>query len=72
MIPWARLGQVPENILERCAQENLWDWLEAQTDCFERMSHAKSDSTIFLEHGYDNVSVVSVDTKVAVNEGLLI
>ncbi|EJF58259.1 NAD(P)-binding protein [Dichomitus squalens LYAD-421 SS1] len=72
LIPWARLGQVPASVLERCAQENLWDWLEAQTDCFERMNHAKSDSTVFLEHGIDNVSVVSVHSKVAENEALLI
>ncbi|RDX52264.1 NAD(P)-binding protein [Lentinus brumalis] len=36
LTPFARLGTIPDNIRERCAQETLWDWLEAQTDCFDR------------------------------------
>ena len=34
--PFARVGTIPDSVSERCAQETLWDWLEAQTECFDR------------------------------------
>ena len=34
--PFARVGTIPDSVRERCAQETLWDWLEAQTECFDR------------------------------------
>ncbi|EIW52126.1 NAD-P-binding protein [Trametes versicolor FP-101664 SS1] len=33
--PRARVQDIPTSMMERCAGETLWDWLAAQTECFE-------------------------------------
>ncbi|KAI0672069.1 NAD-P-binding protein [Trametes maxima] len=33
--PSARVSDVPAQLLERCAGVTLWDWLAAQTECFD-------------------------------------
>ncbi|KAI0365409.1 NAD(P)-binding protein [Pilatotrama ljubarskyi] len=35
LVPWARVGDIPASLLARCAGETLWDWLVAQTECFD-------------------------------------
>ncbi|KAI0767771.1 NAD(P)-binding protein [Fomes fomentarius] len=51
LIPWARVGQIPPNLLERCAQETLWDWLEAQTECFDRIVQSPDDGGLRTHRG---------------------
>ncbi len=45
LVPWVRVGNIRESILECCAQVHLWVWLEAQTNCFERTNYAESHSS---------------------------
>ncbi|RPD75788.1 NAD(P)-binding protein [Lentinus tigrinus ALCF2SS1-7] len=33
---FGRVDTIPDTVTERCAQETLWDWLEAQMECFDR------------------------------------
>ncbi|KAI0703903.1 NAD(P)-binding protein [Cerioporus squamosus] len=44
LVPFARVGTIPDHIRERCAQETLWDWLEAQTECFDRTTQSPNSA----------------------------
>lgn len=57
MIPWARLGQVPAQLLERCAQETLWGWLEAQVACFDSAREAQDGMGLL-----DDISLDTTNT----------
>ncbi|KAI0356793.1 NAD(P)-binding protein [Trametes cingulata] len=38
LLPWAHVGEIPTSLLARCAGETLWDWLVAQTECFDMLN----------------------------------
>ena len=49
LIPWARIGAIPAGVSQGCAQDSLWDWLEAQTDCFSRVTVRHSPPDMYLD-----------------------
>ena len=65
LIPWARVGSIPGSVQQGCAQENLWDWLEAQTECFDRITvpSSPSDPQLGPEWGFESVPVRAIDVK---------
>ncbi|KAI0649682.1 NAD-P-binding protein [Trametes meyenii] len=38
LVQSARVSDVPAQLLERCAGVTLWDWLAAQTECFDMVN----------------------------------
>ena len=48
-------GIIDESVLECCARVHLWAWINAHTDCFERMNHAAS--------GLDSLQGDDADTE---------
>ena len=55
LVGWACVGIIDESVLECCARVHLWAWINAHTDCFERMNHAAS--------GLDSLQGDDADTE---------
>ena len=63
LVPWARVGQVPQTLRERCAQETLWDWLEAQTECFDRLDRCPGEDGLLTPTGLESVMMYPSEVK---------
>ncbi|KAI0752428.1 NAD(P)-binding protein [Daedaleopsis nitida] len=66
LVPWARVGQVPPSVVERCAQETLWDWLEAQTECFGRVDcqwESLDESGLATPTGMEHVTMCPSEAR---------
>ncbi|KAI0708318.1 NAD(P)-binding protein [Earliella scabrosa] len=63
LVPWARVGQVPQTLRERCAQETLWDWLEAQTECFDRLDRCPGEDGLLTPTGLQSVTMYPSEVK---------
>ncbi|KAH9934463.1 NAD(P)-binding protein [Epithele typhae] len=60
--PLAKVLVVSPQVADKCARDDLWDWLEAQTSCFDRVTiNCHSVSRVdFAQDEFDDVKLVAL------------